>query len=299
MAVAGQNSRLGRGLASLMGDMPQQSDSYRAPMTGTDEQRNLPIETIKPSTINPRRDFADEELAELADSIRQKGVVQPLIVRPLNGTGPGYEIVAGERRWRAAQIAKEHSLPVIIKQLSDREALEIAIIENVQRTDLNAIEEAGGYQELIERFDYKQEELARVIGKSRSHLANMLRLLKLPSAVQNLVRDGKLSVGHARPLIGQEDAVELAEMIVERGMNVREVEALIQKRDNPGADDSVGTISEADANILKIQGELEEILGLKVSLKQGPNGSGDLVIKYKTLEQFEDVYHRLTGGMSR
>ena len=297
MSVAG-NSRLGRGLASLMGDMHNEPEAT-APIPGKEEQRILPIEAIKPSTLNPRRDFDDEELQELADSIREKGVVQPLVVRPLNGTGPGYEIVAGERRWRAAQVAQEHTVPVIIKHYSDAEALEVAIIENIQRTDLNPIEEATGYMELIERFSYKQEELARKIGKSRSHLANMLRLLKLPSDVQALIRDGKLSIGHARPLIGQEDASELAQMIVERGLTVREVEALIQKRENPDPDDDVRQISQADANILKIQGELSEILGMKVALKQGAGESGELTIKYKTLEQFEDIYHRLTNSQYR
>ena len=186
-------SRLGRGLASLMGDPAPLG--HRVPAEG--EQRMVSIAEVKSSPLNPRKDFREDELAELAESIRTKGLVQPIVVRP-DGMSGGYEIVAGERRWRAAQKAGMHTIPVIIRELSDRELLELAIIENVQRADLNAIEEALGYQELIERYAYTQERLAEVIGKSRSHLANTLRLLKLPDRVRSMVQDGKLTAGHAR-----------------------------------------------------------------------------------------------------
>jgi ParB family chromosome partitioning protein len=223
-----QKSRLGRGLASLIGE--PQSAQPRMPPEG--HQRLVALDQIKSSAFNPRKDFDESELADLAESIRQKGLVQPIVVRPHPETATGYEIVAGERRWRAAQRAGLHMVPVIIRELTDQEMLELAIIENVQRADLNAIEEAGGYRELIDRFNYTQDQLAEVIGKSRSHLANTLRLLKLPEDVQSMVSRGELTAGHARALVGREDALKLARTIVERNLNVREVEALVQDADS-------------------------------------------------------------------
>ena len=219
-----QKSRLGRGLASLIGE-PMPGGRPQLPPEG--EQRLVPTADIRPSRLNPRKEFREDELAELTESIRSKGLVQPIIVRPAEN---GYEIVAGERRWRAAQKAGLHTVPVIARDLTDKEVLELAIIENVQRADLNAIEEAAGYRELIERFDYSQEQLSEIIGKSRSHVANTLRLLKLPDGVQTMVQDGRLTAGHARALIGRDDAEGLAQRIVTDGLNVREVEALVQGR---------------------------------------------------------------------
>ena len=190
----------------------------------------VPLDRINPSPFNPRKNFDTAELDELAASIREKGLVQPILVRPVGALGHHYEIVAGERRWRAAQRASLHLVPVIVRALTDQEALELAIIENVQRTDLNIIEEAGGYRELIDRFGYTQEELGQIIGKSRSHLANTLRLLKLPDSVQEMVRGGELSAGHARALVGRDDAEQVAKDIVDKGLNVREVEALVQDK---------------------------------------------------------------------
>src|SRR5437868_4085049 len=213
-------SRLGRGLASLIGEPVQGQASL--PPEG--EQRLVPTAELRAGRLNPRKDFRDEELAELAESIRSKGLVQPIIVRPVAG---GYEIVAGERRWRAAQKAGLHTVPVIARDLNDKEVLELAIIENVQRADLNAIEEATGYRDLIERFDYKQEQLSDIIGKSRSHVANTLRLLKLPEGVRTMVQDGTLTAGHARALVGRDDAEALAKRIVAEGLNVRAVESLV------------------------------------------------------------------------
>lgn len=285
-----QRSRLGRGLASLIGEpAPMQQ---RLPVEG--EQRMVPIDQVRGSAFNPRKDFRDEELNELADSIRTKGLVQPIVVRP-DPNGQGYEIVAGERRWRASQRAGLHTVPVIVRELADREMLELAIIENVQRSDLNAIEEAGGYRDLIDRFGYSQEQLSEIIGKSRSHVANTLRLLKLPTSVQSLVQDGKLTAGHARALIGRTDAEELAGRIVEQDLNVREVEALVQ---GGGAVDEAGglrKVREKDPDTRAFEKELSDTLGLRVEIKRGSGESGNLVIKYGNFDQLEYIRMRLTG----
>jgi ParB family chromosome partitioning protein len=202
-----QRTRLGRGLASLIGETPPvpggAPGAVQKPLPSQGEQRMIPLDRISPSPFNPRKTFPEAELEELSNSIREKGLVQPIVVRPIGVGGQHYEIVAGERRWRAAQKASMHLVPAIVRALTDQEALELAIIENVQRSDLNAIEEAAGYRELIERFGYTQEELSQIIGKSRSHLANTMRLLKLPDTVQGLVREGQLTAGHARALVGR------------------------------------------------------------------------------------------------
>jgi ParB family chromosome partitioning protein len=277
-----QRNRLGRGLASLVGDN-QSSHARGKPPEG--DQIQLPIDQIKPGPLNPRKSFAPSELEELANSIREKGLVQPLVVRPMDD-GTHYEIVAGERRWRAAQLAGLHRVAVIIRPLTDQEALELAIIENVQRTDLNAIEEASGYHELIGRFGYTQDELSQIIGKSRSHLSNMLRLLKLPDGVQKLVREGDLSPGHARALIGREDAESVAKQIVEKGLSVRDVEALSHRRN----DSTAGSKSKTnDPDTRAFEQELADRLGLTVALKPGSGESGELRIRYRTLEQLESV----------
>ena len=288
-----QRSRLGRGLASLIGE-PAQVQS-RLPPEG--EQRMVALDLIRGSGLNPRKDFREEELAELADSIRTKGLVQPIIVRPTLHPS-GYEIVAGERRWRAAQRAGLHSVPVIVRELADREVLELAIIENVQRADLNAIEEAGGYRELIERFDYSQEQLSEIIGKSRSHVANTIRLLKLPAQVQSLVQDGKLTAGHARALIGRPDAEVLAEQIIATELNVREVEALVSGAADTGANDggsSFRKLREKDPDTKAFEKELSDSLGLRVEIKRGSGESGNLVIKYGNFDQLEYIRMRLSG----
>ncbi len=286
-------SRLGRGLASLIGEpTPAQP---RLPAEG--EQRLVSIDQVRGGRLNPRKDFRDEELAELAESIRAKGLVQPIIVRP-DPAGSGYEIVAGERRWRAAQKAGLHSVPVIVRDLNDREVLELAIIENVQRADLNAIEEAGGYRELVERFDYSQEQLSEIIGKSRSHVANTLRLLKLPEAVQAMVQDGRLTAGHARALIGRADAEDLARQIIDQSMNVREVEALVQSgvAAEPIADRGKKA-REKDPDTKAFEKELADSLGLKVEIKRGSGESGNLVIKYGNFDQLDYIRMRLTGSV--
>jgi len=277
-----QRNRLGRGLASLVGDNPSSKTRAGAP---EGDQIQLPVDKIRPGPLNPRQSFSPAELEELANSIREKGLVQPLVVRPASD-GRHYEIVAGERRWRAAQMAGLHQLPVLIRALSDQEALELAIIENVQRTDLNAIEEAGGYQELIGRFGYTQDELSQIIGKSRSHLANMLRLLKLPDDVQALVRSGDLSPGHARALIGREDAGTVAKQIVQKGLSVRDVEAMSQYRKSGSG---ASQLKHKDPDTRAFEQELADALGLTVAVKPGSGESGELRIRYRTLEQLEGV----------
>ena len=290
-----QKSRLGRGLASLIGDVTPSNDRA-APMPSEGEHRIVGVDQVRAGRLNPRKDFREDELAELAESIRQKGLVQPIIVRP-DGTIGGYEIVAGERRWRAAQRAGLHSVPVIVRELSDQDVLELAIIENVQRADLNAIEEAGGYRELIERFGYTQDALAEVIGKSRSHLANTLRLLKLPERVQQLVGEGKLTAGHARALVGREDAEQLAERIIEGQLNVREVEALVAGGDlAPPVTQVTRKVREKDPDTRAFEKELTDTLGLKVEIKRGSGESGLLTIKYGNFDQLDYIRARLAGG---
>jgi len=285
--MAVQKRRLGRGLESLISEAVDV-----AAATGLEGFRNVALEALKPGPFNPRNRFDPGELQQLAESIKSRGLVQPIIVRPASGPGGGYEIIAGERRWRAAQQAALHDVPVIVRDISDNQALELAIIENVQRTDLNPIEEAAGYRQLLDAHGYTQADLAAIVGKSRSHLANMLRLLKLPPSVLELLRQGALSAGHARPLVGREDAGQLALEIVKRGLSVRDVEALIQKRNHPkGA--SAARVSAGDADIRAAECELTDRLGLKVRLISGEGEKGTVRIAYSTLEQFEDVRRRL------
>ena len=292
MATPIHSSRLGRGIRSLIGD--QTATQSELPPEG--EQRHVPIDQLKASKLNPRKDFREDDLAELAESIRQKGLVQPIIVRP-HPEQAGYEIVAGERRWRAAQRAGIHTVSVIVRELDDRDVLELAIIENVQRSDLNAIEEATGYRELIERYDYSQEQLAEVIGKSRSHLANTLRLLKLPDRVQAMVQDGRLTAGHARALVGRQDAEFLAERIAREGLNVRAVESLVQ--DALGKDGSGKTGQrkprDKDADTKAFEKELTDALGLKVEIKRSSGESGIICIRYGNFDQLDYIRMRLSG----
>jgi ParB family transcriptional regulator, chromosome partitioning protein len=290
MAVPLQKSRLGRGLASLIGE-PMTAQT-QLPVEG--EQRMVSIDQLKGGAFNPRKTFPEDELAELADSIRQKGLVQPILVRPDPATG-GYEIVAGERRWRASQRAGLHTVPVIVRDLSDQDVLELAIIENVQRADLNAIEEAFGYQDLIERFGYTQERVAEVIGKSRSHLANMLRLLKLPPYVIELIRSSKLTAGHGRALVGREDAEALAERIVAQDLSVRDIEALVQAGPVTETSSVPRKTRDKDPDTRSFEKELTDILGLKVEIKRGSGESGLLTIKYGNFDQLDYIKMRIAG----
>ncbi len=293
MAIPMQKGRLGRGLASLIGETPEAQP--RLPSHG--EQRLISIDQLHPSGFNPRKDFDETELVELADSIRSKGLLQPIIARPDAQRG-GYEIVAGERRWRAAQRAALHTVPVIVRELSDMEAAEFALIENVQRTDLNPIEEATGYTELMEKFGYTQEQVSEVVGKGRSYLANMVRLLKLPQPVQELLQAGKLTAGHGRALVGHEEAEFIARRIVEEDLNVRAVELLIQAQPKGGGGGSASTpreVKDKDADTRAFEKDLTDGLGLKVEIKRGSGESGQLTISYGNFDQLDYIRNRLIG----
>jgi ParB family chromosome partitioning protein len=283
-------TRLGRGLAALIGDM---ATVEGARVTESGGIKRLPVDFIIANRSNPRRSFNDEQLEELTNSIREKGVMQPLLVRPSNDPNI-FELIAGERRWRASQRAGLHDVPVIIRDVDDKEALELAIIENVQRADLNPLEEAMGYGQLIEQFEYTQQDLAQVIGKSRSHVANTLRLLRLPEDVREMVASGTLTAGHARTLITAEDPATLARQIVSGGLSVREAEALSQQRDIAGTKKPSASASERDADTVALERRLSDALGLSVSLAHGDRG-GKLEIRYKTLEQLDGICLRLTG----
>ena len=274
---------LGRGLSALIGE-----DTARS---GSRSPRLVPTAFLRPNRFQPRKSFAKEDLDDLIASVKDKGILQPLLVRPVAGEANAYEIVAGERRWRAAQAAKLHEVPVVVRELTDGQALEFAIIENVQRADLNAIEEATAYQELMDRFSYTQEKLAETIGKSRPHVANTLRLLKLPSSVQVLVRDGKLTAGAARTLIGAPDAETRALEIVAGGFNVRQAEHR-SKIKKAGKKPAV----QSDANIKHLESSLANILGLKVQIVDKNGEAGEVRIYYKTLEQLDDLIIQLKKG---
>ncbi len=292
MADESSKNRLGRGLAALIGEMDK---PVAIDTVAPDADNNVAVELIRANPNNPRRHFGEDELRDLSNSIREHGIVQPVLVRPITGAEQcKYELIAGERRWRAAQLAGLHQIPILVREVEDRQALEIAIVENVQRADLNAIEEALGYSQLIEEYTYSQADLARIIGKSRSHVANTLRLLKLPESVRAMVSAGSLSAGHARALVTSENSEELANRIVRDGLSVRQVEALMQ----PASD--ANTIQkklsgpvEKDADTLALERSLGDLLGLKVAISYKPNGAGDIRIAYKSLEQLDDICRRL------
>ena len=289
MADDAGRSRLGRGLAALMGDVGVESQAVER---GSRHQRKVPIEFVHANPRNPRTSFADAELAELTDSIRERGIIQPIVVRSRGADN--YEIIAGERRWRAAQSAGLHDVPVVVLDASDAEALELAIIENVQRTDLNALEEATGYQVLMDEFHHSQDAVAKIVGKSRSHVANTLRLLKLSDSIKAYIRSGQLSAGHARALVGQPNADELAAEIVKRGLNVRQVETLARK-DGKQQARKVRRSGDSgkDANTEALENRLTNALGLLVTIDHRANGSGVVQVRYRTLEQLDDVVKRL------
>jgi ParB family chromosome partitioning protein len=287
MAEDASRSRLGRGLASLIGDMGAESTTV---IDRTRGQRRVPIELIRANPKNPRKHFSEAELDDLANSIRERGIIQPIVVRQARDAET-FEIIAGERRWRAAQRAALHDVPVVVVEANDSEALQLAIIENVQRTDLNPIEEAAGYQALADQFKYAQEDIARVVGKSRSHIANTLRLLKLSAPIQTLVNEGKLSAGHARMLIGQPNAEQLAQDIIARGLNVRQVEDLA--RENPQRIEKKSRPSQQkDANTIALEKRVSDILGLTVSVDHRGEG-GTVHIKYRDLDQLDEIMKRL------
>jgi ParB family chromosome partitioning protein len=281
------HSRLGRGLASLMGEVNEESPSGDA----SRKPRRAPIENLTANPRNPRRNFTEAELNELAASIKERGIIQPIVVRPTRGKNDHFEIIAGERRWRAAQRAGLHEVPIAIVEATDAQALEFAIIENVQRADLNPIEEAAGYLALMEEFDHSQDDVAQIVGKSRSHVANLVRLLKLSEPVKALIQSGQLTAGHARQLVGQPNALELAKDIIKRGLNVRQVETDMRK-DGAKQARKVASSRAKDADTKALEKRLSDALGLAVTVDHRDKG-GTLHIKYSDLEQLDVVLRKL------
>lgn len=312
---------LGRGLSALMGEDDAHSISSAisgAAATNAAPAANprngnyneLPISALRSGKYQPRHNFRLEQLQELADSIAHNGIMQPILVRPIDNEG-NYEIIAGERRWRAAKLADLKTVPVIIRELSDKLALELAIVENIQRADLSPVEEAAGYQRLIDEFDYTQEELAETVGKSRSHIANLLRLLNLPEEIKEMLDKGDLTMGHARALLGSQDALHLAEEVVRKGLNVRQTEALARRDPSkplgrprkdafaaPRASMGGGNYDHGpkDPDIIALEDTLSENLGLKVSI-EGQGNNGVLSVHYTTLTQLDDILRRLGGSI--
>jgi len=286
--------RLGRGLAALIGEMDKPAEQASKPAVGADGR--LPIDLIDPNPRNPRRSFAEEELGDLAQSIREHGIVQPVVVRPTGREGR-HEIIAGERRWRAAQKAGLTEVPVIIRDVSDRVALELAIVENVQRADLNPIEEAAGYQQLIDEHSYTQSDLGQVIGKSRSHVANTLRLLKLSDGIKDMLVDGALSAGHARALVTARDPEALAKRIVDDNLSVRQAEMLAQQPEGVAKEGTSSSTPrpEKDADTLALEKMLSNATGVNVAINHKSRG-GEIRIAYKSLEQLDELCRRLQRG---
>jgi ParB family chromosome partitioning protein len=281
--------QLGRGLSALFGD---DSEDHAEP-DAVRQSKSVAVGHLRPGRFQPRRDFDDAQMDSLVQSIKEQGVLQPLLVRRAADDPETYEIVAGERRWRAAQLAQLHEVPVVIRELTDAGALEIALIENIQRQDLNPLEEGEGYKRLVDEFQHTQEALSRAVGKSRSHIANTLRLLNLPSSVKQLLINGDLTAGHARALLNLDDPDKLAKRIVTQGLNVRQTERLVKqakagKRAAPAA-------SHKDPDTVALEKDLSNLLGLRVTVNFRGDG-GELVVHYKTLEQLDDVLHKLSYG---
>ncbi|MDJ0827111.1 MAG: ParB/RepB/Spo0J family partition protein [Rhodobacter sp.] len=282
---------LGRGLSALMADVPEPpSGDGRAP-----PDRLVPVDKIRPNPQQPRRRFTEDQLDDLTRSIKEKGIIQPLILRESDDDGM-YEIVAGERRWRAAQAAQLHDVPALVRAYNDTEMLEVAIVENIQRADLNPIEEAAGYRQLMDRFGHTQEKISEALGKSRSHIANLLRLLTLPDTVQEMVSDGRLSAGHARALVTANDPQALAQRVVTKGLSVRETENLVKRavqstkaKDKPPKD--------KDADTRALEDDLSAALGMRIHIDQrAVGGGGQLRIQYRSLDQLDDLCRILSGG---
>ena len=278
--------RLGRGLSALLGEEPSAASAALTPPTAG--ARNVPIEQLRPNPFQPRKSFDPDELAGLAQSLRKNGMLQPILVRPAPHDPTGYEIVAGERRWRAAQQAQLHDVPVVSRALSHSEALEISLVENLQRQDLNALEEADAFRRLLEEFDYTQEQLAQGLGKSRSHIANMIRLLGLPDEVKQALEAGSISAGHARALLGASDPLAVLKVVLARGLTVRATEALVKTPPSRRA-----RRPEKDADTRALEARLSTTLGLEVALDRRRNGAGDLRIRYQSLDQLDEVCRRL------
>ena len=289
--AGGRRRGLGRGLGQLFGE---ESQDY-AELDKARAAKSVPIDQIYPGRFQPRKHFDEEALSTLVESIKAQGILQPILVRRHPESSNAYEIIAGERRWRAAQLAQLHEVPIVIKDLPDRDALEVALVENIQRQDLNAVEEAEGYRRLVDEFGHTQEDLAKVVGKSRSHVANLMRLLTLPDPVRKLVETGQLSAGHARALVGRDDADDLAAKIVAKGLTVRQVERLVttEKTGSPTAAEPEKT----DPNTAALQRDLETLLGMRVKVTfDGSRGA--LTVYYTSLDQLDGLLSRITHGGS-
>ncbi len=287
---------LGRGLSALMADVAADAPAAAAPRPA---EQAVPIEKIVPNPDQPRRSFTEEALAELAESIRAKGVIQPLIVRPNPRQAGTWEIVAGERRWRAAQRAQLHELPVIVRDFDDTEVLEVAIIENIQRADLNAVEEAAGYRQLMDRFGHTQEKLSQALGKSRSHIANLLRLLTLPDDVLEMLRSGSLTAGHARALVTAEDPSGLAREIVRKGLSVREAEVLVKREKAGPSKPRPAQAPAKDADTRVLETDLAAALGMTVAIEHDEaSGGGRLTVRYRSLDDLDELCGRLSAAGS-
>lgn len=285
---------LGRGLSALMSDVATENESNGAPRR---PDLVVPVERIRPNPNQPRRTFAEDALNELASSIVERGIIQPLIVRQAPDNPTIYEIVAGERRWRAAQIAQLHEIPVLLRDYNDTEVLEVAIIENIQRADLNAIDEAAGYRQLMDRFGHTQDKLASALGKSRSHIANLMRLLGLPDEIQQYIVSGTLSAGHARALIGHDRAVDIAREAIQRKLSVRDVEKLAKKDPAPKRRSGPRAAVSKDPDTIQIENELSAALGMKVIIDhKNDEGGGKLTVGYKSLDQLDDLLRALSGS---
>ncbi|MCA0400877.1 MAG: ParB/RepB/Spo0J family partition protein [Proteobacteria bacterium] len=292
MAEDNPRMRLGRGLAALLGDVGNETEAE----SRNRAQRRVPIEFLRPNPLNPRQAFPEAELEELTASIRERDIIQPIVVRNVTGLPDAYEIIAGERRWRAAQRAGLHDVPVVIVEADDRQALEFAIIENIQRADLNPLDEARGYENLIAQFSYTQNDLAKVMGKSRSHVANTLRLSRLPESVKAHVNSGAVSAGHARALLSVSDPELVAKRIVDQGLTVRDVERIAQREtEAPDEARQPKRKPAQDADTLVLEKRLSEILGLEVSVDHRGEKGGILKIRYRTIEQLEALSHRLAA----
>lgn len=298
MASKPERRGLGRGLSALMAEANLAPQLEKAEPSGDGDRRALPIEKIIPNPEQPRRHFTEEALKELSASIRARGVLQPLIVRPHPQKKGFFELVAGERRWRASQLAKLHEVPVIIRDFTDEEVMEVAIVENIQRADLNAIEEAAAYRQLMDRFGHTQDQLAQSLHKSRTYVTNHIRLLNLPEPVQDYVRDGKLTAGHARALITASNSIDLAKRVIERGLSVRETEALVKKLQKPnekpkGKAEKTPTGKDADTRAL--EGDLTAHLKMQVSIDVSSSNRGKLTINYTDLDQLDQLIKVLSG----
>ncbi len=287
-AAKSKRKNLGKGLSALLGDAQPAAAESRS----DSGLHTIAVGDLHPCRYQPRRRFADEQIKELAQSLREKGILQPLVVRPDSEQTGTYEIICGERRWRAAQLAQLHDVPAVVRQFTDQEALEIALVENLQREDLTPLEEAEAYQRLKDEFGHTQEELADGIGKSRSHVANMIRLLALPDAVKSMLGDGRLSAGHARALLTAADPTALAEMVVKKSLNVRETEALVSKAAKPEEKKSA-TKPAKDADTLAVEKDLTQALGLNVEISTKKKG-GVLTLRYSSMDQLDMLIRRLS-----